>query len=71
MGALAERPQRVAAARPICISCSTRANSSASGPSVLRATWDSAASKPEAGLDRDGQQVEGVRQVGCIFSVRS
>ena len=31
---------------PICISCRTRANSSASGPSVLRATWDSAASKP-------------------------
>ena len=31
---------------PICISWSTRANSSASGPSVLRATWESAASKP-------------------------
>ena len=32
--------------RPICISWSIRANSSASGPSVLRATWAQAASKP-------------------------
>ncbi len=32
--------------RPICISCSIRANSSASGPSVLRATWATAASNP-------------------------
>ena len=31
---------------PICISCSTRENSSASGPSVLRATCWTAASKP-------------------------
>ena len=44
--ALAEGAQRRARPSPICISWSTRANSSASGPSVLRATWERAASKP-------------------------
>ena len=48
---------------PICISRSTRENSSASGPSVLRATCWTAASKPEAGLDADGEQVDRVRQL--------
>ena len=48
--------------RPICISCSMRANSSASGPSVLRATWAQAASKPRPGLDRDREQVDRVGQ---------
>ena len=58
--------------RPICISCSTRANSLASGPSVLRATWDERGVEAEARLDRDRQQVEGVRAARArIFAVRS
>ena len=48
---------------PICISRSTRANSSASGPSVLRATCCTRGVEAEAGLDADRQQVDRVRQL--------
>ena len=56
---------RRASARPwpICISRSTRENSSASGPSVLRATCWTAASNAEPGLHADGHQVDRVRQL--------
>ncbi len=47
---------------PSCISRSTRANSSASGPSVLRATCWSAASNPRPCLDADGEQVDRIGQ---------
>lgn len=44
------RPDRARSAStldlPSCISCNMRENSTDSGPEVLRATWDTAASKP-------------------------
>ncbi len=55
---------------PIWISESTRANSPAIGPSIVRATWSQRGVEALTRLDADGQHVERVGQALCSCSCR-
>ena len=55
---------------PICISCSARANSAASGPVVFRATWASAASNPRPASTQTVSMSSASGSAARIFSCR-